>query len=1056
MKKTSFLFLLITTCFFAYSQHRIQKDRAMLVDSLLRITPELEEDSLQLKNYLKLAQLLSYTNVDSAIFYYQLIEQRASGLLTKASANHEKLRFLKLKGRASFYLASIAQMRSDYTGAIKKFRETELIQKKVGDRIGLAKTYNFLSRIYERQGDYEQFFTLGKKAYQLQIEAKDTSQFCFSLIGFASYYELQKKSDSTIHYYEMALQFLREKGDKHMLSYGLYEYANALKRFNQYEAAIGLLFEALEIYEKMKHDVRIARTMASIGTIFCELEELDQAEHYFKRLEELANKTKSIELQAKSLNNFGRLYCARGEHQKSLTMHQKALSLIELSELGPTTRTNCLTEIGKQYEHMGNSKKAISFYEQSLQIGRQHATFKSIVEQLNNLSRSHLALGELTSAQHYAEEAMKLGKRVDMASSVMTATSLLAQVKEKQKAFDEALHYFHKAATIKDSLTGVNIENVLVKKEAQYKLQQRDAKITNLEREQEFQELKVKNQNAKLSQQRQQLLVLVLGFLFVISLSLLLFNRYKQRQKSERLVLERQQEKTSRQLEMAELRSDFFTNVSHEFRTPLTLILGPLENLLSQEDLANRKDIERIHRNSTHLLSLVNETLDLSKLESGHLPLTPSRLKLGEFVSKVAQDFLPLSEAQQIQFTVIDSTSSSSFCFDPEKLKKVLVNLLGNAFKHTSSGGKIELAVSQQNNGGMKIVLQDNGSGIAEEHLHHIFERFYQADTKGKGTGVGLALTKQLIELHGGSISVESKIGQGSLFTILLPVLSPVKESSECLTPKVEQAIDKQASSEAQQQKERTVLIIEDNDEVRLYLKDLLEPYYSLLLAKDGQEGIELAETNSPELIISDVMMPHKNGFELTQHLKQNIATSHIPIILLTAKVSIDSKLKGLEIGADDYLGKPFNAQELLHRCKNLLMQREKLRTLFSTTYFVSPQKLSQNKVDQDFLERATAIVEKHLDNSDLTIALFCKEIAYNRTGVHLKLKALTGKNTSGFIRSIRLKKAAELLQDDSYTISEVADKTGFGTRQAFNKAFKEQFDLTPTVFRTHKGPINQ
>ena len=294
----------------------------------------------------------------------------------------------------------------------------------------------------------------------------------------------------------------------------------------------------------------------------------------------------------------------------------------------------------------------------------------------------------------------------------------------------------------------------------------------------------------------------------------------------------------------------------------------------------------------------------------------------------------------------------------------------------------------------------------------------------------------------------------GSAFSIQLPLKQNIIPPETKLEADIieQSPFDNEAGIEDSEPWNKTILIIEDNEDVRAYLKELLEENYTILLAANGKEGIELAEQNSPDLIVSDVMMPHKNGFELTEHLKKNIATSHIPIILLTAKASIDSKLTGLRLGADDYLGKPFHAKELQQRCKNLIQQRIQLRNLFNSNYFVSPQKLSTNKVDQEFLERAEAIVENHIDNSDLTIKQFCQEMAYNHSGVHLKLKALTGKNTSGFIRSIRIRKAAKLIQETNLNMNEIADKTGFGSRQAFNKAFKEHFPLTPTEFRDSNG----
>ena len=429
---------------------------------------------------------------------------------------------------------------------------------------------------------------------------------------------------------------------------------------------------------------------------------------------------------------------------------------------------------------------------------------------------------------------------------------------------------------------------------------------------------------------------------------------------------------------------------------------------------------------------------------------------LGEFAEKCVQTFAAQAEVQNVKLELADLSQNCTVSFDQEKLEKIMMNLLSNAFYHTSAGDTITISIAPPLDETISIHVKDTGIGMEEQHLPYLFDRFYQIDPhNGKGSGVGLALTKQLVELHRGSIAVKSTTEVGTIFSVTLPLQQPHVAPFEDSLPTAKDALENHefVAEHFENGDRRCVLVIEDHDEVRQYLQELLEDRYKVLTANDGLQGIALAEQHSPDLIISDIMMPHKDGLELTTHLKQYLPTSHIPIVLLTAKASMEQKLLGLQTGADDYLSKPFHAHELLQRCHNLIVQRNQLRALFSDNRLIPLEKLTKNHSDQCFLEKAVKIIEEHLDETEFTVEAFCRELAFNRSGVHLKLKALTGNNTTQFIKSVKLRKAAALLRTTDNAITEIATMTGFKTRQTFNKSFKEHFYLTPSEFRKEKTP---
>lgn len=526
---------------------------------------------------------------------------------------------------------------------------------------------------------------------------------------------------------------------------------------------------------------------------------------------------------------------------------------------------------------------------------------------------------------------------------------------------------------------------------------------------------------------------------------------------------------TKKLKELDEMRSGFFANISHEFRTPLTLILGPAEQLEQNETDDNKKEkLNTIKRSANRLLRLINQILDLSKLEKGKTGLRCEEADLVMFLKGITKSFLSISEKKNISLQLISETPDIKTYFDTDVFEKIFYNLLSNAFKFTPQGGFIELKIYQPASGFCKVSVKDSGIGISEEDLPQVFKKFFIVENISgfteQGSGIGLALVKELVELHKGSITVESKINEGSTFIVSIPIgrdflkeneIVKVKteeifvtesSSSEFLDEEVVQTDSRNDNNDAKSVDDSLIaLIVEDNSELRKYIAANLQSDYKVIEAATGKAGCEKAVEFIPDIIISDVMMPEMDGYSLCKKIKNDERTSHIPIILLTARAGEEDKLTGLQTGADDYLTKPFSSKELSLRVKNLIEIRQTLRKKFSSSLVIKPKEIATGSVDRLFLEKAIIIVEKNISNDKFSVEDFSCELNLSHSQLHRKLKALLNQSAIQFIRSIRMQRALELLQSNSGNVAEIAWMVGFGDPSYFTKTFSKHFGYLPS-----------
>jgi signal transduction histidine kinase/ligand-binding sensor domain-containing protein/DNA-binding response OmpR family regulator len=550
--------------------------------------------------------------------------------------------------------------------------------------------------------------------------------------------------------------------------------------------------------------------------------------------------------------------------------------------------------------------------------------------------------------------------------------------------------------------------------------------------------------------------------------------------------------------ETDKMKSRFFANISHEFRTPLTLIIGPAERIFSMASDDIKNDANTIKRNAKRLLQLINQLLDLSKLEAGKLNLEISRSNIVSFVKGAVFSFESLAKSKDITIKLQADKDFIEMYFDQEKMLQIFSNILSNAFKFTHEGGQITVSISGGNPSEneiqpqfVEIVINDTGIGISSEDIPRLFDRFYQVDSsftkEHEGTGIGLALTKEFVELHHGTIRVESKneevnvAGSGwTKFTLTLPLGKDHLDGNVIFKPdaphiSTDHPEEREAETNLQvingrgnlktellnnkpgtltagsadplKEGKNMILIVEDNHDMRQFIRESLDAGYNTEEAVNGEQGVWKAEKLIPDLIISDMMMPKMDGNELVRILKNNEKTSHIPIILLTAKAGQEDRLEGLESGADDYLTKPFDHKELQVRIKNLISLRKKLQEKYARAeYLVSI--INKDKpftIDETFMLKVSEIIATHISEEEFGIEEFCNEIAMSRTQFHRKIKALTGKSASLYIRSVKLDSARKMIEEQRATISEIAYSHGFSSPAYFTRCFREEYGYPPS-----------
>ncbi len=563
-------------------------------------------------------------------------------------------------------------------------------------------------------------------------------------------------------------------------------------------------------------------------------------------------------------------------------------------------------------------------------------------------------------------------------------------------------------------------------------------------------------------------------YVFILGGIILWIRRSMMNRAKLRLAVEIEKVEKQKAMEIDHIRSRFYTNISHEFRTPLTLLINPLEDAMKQDKESiefSKRIMSVMHRNARRLQNLINQLLDISRIESGKMELQLRKANLSEFVRIIASSFYSLAESRQIQYQIDIHPDGEDSCFDADKTEKIVNNLLSNALKFCEEGGHVYLELEyagsvNENHRQAEIKVRDTGKGIEQDQLDRIFDRFYQlsdGDTREvEGSGIGLALTRELVELMHGSIEVESTPGKGTTFTISFPVSEDSFSEQEIETmiegvPPVE--VDMGDGAEPSMhpengveiQGEELVLVVEDNPDLRSYIIEKFSKQYKVIEAENGEKGLRLAIEHIPDLVITDLMMPVMGGIEFCRKLKEHPVINHIPVIMLTAKADKDSRIEGLEAAADDYISKPFDTDLLFARVKNLINQRNELRKHFEKELILSNNEGRAASPQFTKLREIVKIIEANLDDADFEVESMASLLNMSRRGVFRKIRAVAGMTPHELIRIIRIKKAASLLRKGEMNVTEVMYQIGMRNLSSFALSFRKYYGINPGEYRKHQ-----
>lgn len=892
-------------------------------------------------------------------------------------------------------------------------------------------------------------FSLSNQAYPyidsllIMLEKTDKDATRMELLCDISEYLRSKDPDTAIYYAESFLELAQDLGDDPRTAQAHFILGVCYNELGLITIGIEHFNVSREMYEVLQDSFGMARVLNSFGNLWISEGNYDQALEYYNQCREIFKSLEKTNYLPSIYLNIGTVYDFKQEHSKAQAFYFRALE--QMVESGDTSRAmiSAHLNIGENYELSGLSGQAIQSYHQALNLSKKLQIQPRISDSYNHIGSFYFMIEDYKQAIAYFDSSLMIANEENLLHHIRDNAERLAAAYEMTGNYRLALKYANLYRTVYDSIITMEANKQLETLEWERKL---DAEIQKNEAE------------VRIVRLVGRFTFIALG-LVIISL-FYIYRNYRIKKKANTFLAD-----------LDQLKSRMFSNISHELRSPLTLIMDPLEQMLDEEEQKkiSVKTARLMHRNARRLLDLINQMLDLSKLDEGKLKIEMCKAGLIHHLKLTALAFTSLAEKKVIHYHTSFPEKELETYFDPDKLEIILANLLSNAFKYTPVGGSVSLSVSVNKETGMKkhgdgdwlhISLHDTGRGIPETELPKIFNRFYQVggyeDPERVGTGIGLSLTKELVDLLGGEITVNSKLEHGSHFLISIPLgISHLNESDYVLVE--DSAFKKHQAFEYEEDEGPSIyptdredlpiiLTVEDSEDIRAHIRDNLDEY-NVLEAADGEKGLERAIEVLPDLVITDLRMPRMDGVELCMKLKTDDRTSHIPVIMLTAKTDVKSRIKGFETGADDYLTKPFNIKELKVRVKNLIEQRKKLQERYSKNIMLDIEDIPVTSADERFINQAMKIIEDKFSDSGFSVEQLGNELAMSRMQIFRKIKALTNQSPSEFIRTLRLKRAAHLIKSNFGNLAEITYEVGFSNPSYFAKCFRELYGMSPSDY---------
>jgi signal transduction histidine kinase/DNA-binding response OmpR family regulator len=959
--------------------------------------------------------------------------------------------------------------------------------------------YDIRGNIYETEKKYDSAYIFYTKALNLSKIADHHFRTSWSLYKLGKLEILMGHPDSAIYYLKTFINFSIDKSiNSALVTRAYYEIAYVFDHMQQPDSVqkYKLKYDSLYLNENDKERINFAMKLAEsnadlgalsisyyqIGEVFYGQKKYRLALTYFTKALEIKD-SKDLEFES-CLNNFiGSIYLELGNDNLALAYtlkgfkdawdigyeqqiatsfrllggiyklqgkYEKAIAHYRMSY--KVNCYNCLKieshgsfiGIADSYMKLNQQEKALDYYKQSLSLAESSKSYPEQIVSNLKIGNFFKSINKSTSESYYLK-AFQLSRKINDYSLIKAVADTLTSIARNKKNYAAAFNYLNISKEMNDSMQMNEQMSITEEWKTRFEFEKLDnenrAKITELAKERSL---------------RKASITISVLMVFVV---IIIFISYRRKRNDNKLLVSQKAEieKISQQLhesDQAKLR--FFTNISHELRTPLSLTIAPLSKLWKKEENEeNKNEMAVILRNSRKLQDQISQLLDIAKIDKASLVLD---LKMHDFNQQlifVASMFNSLAEEKKIEYSINTFPGEIKFLYDSKYMEQIINNLLSNALKFTSQNGIVRISSEIENE---KVILKifDTGIGIPADSLEKVFDRFYQTDAsltrRFDGSGIGLALVKELVKLHNGTISVKSEFEKWTEFTVTFPMVKgPDHNETEVYQPltNTDIIVSNEISRKIDGSKKlrEKILLVEDNTDLRNYLNKSLSSDYIIIEAINGTEGIKTAKREIPDIIISDVMMPETDGYQLTSAIRAQIETCHIPIILLTAKAERESKIEGLERGADDYINKPFDEEEIHLKVKNILNGRQKLHEKFKIQNLASPSEISIHSMDDQFILKLVGIIEKEISNALLDVEYLSKNIGLSRQQLYRKLKAITGLTPVEFMRSIRIKRAAQLIQQKAATISEIAFMTGFENLSHFAKRFKEEYGQLPSEY---------
>lgn len=1019
------LLLYFSTTTFGFSQGSHPK-----IDSLVNVLKEENNKKKQIDLLNEISELEHSQGNSSKSHEYALKAERLA----------ESINYAVGRAKAFLKIGILKREKGDIRAALDYFEKSSKYAKG-NDALLYGEALTNIGYAYEAQNDFNNALLFYFEALEQNKKTNNKERIGVSYTNIAQVYSLQGNYINSILYFEEAFSIFEKKNDDWRIAYTAANLGEQYGRLSENASALKYFYIALDYYTKSNNQEGVSWANVLIGNVYSKTKEYQKAPEYYNKALEISERLNRRN-DLKNINtSLGGYYFKQHEHETALEYYSKVLEMAE-EDNDKFWLAMINNFIGQVYAEQEKTDEALEYFQKSERFSTEISNDRGKYGSLRQLAHIYFKKGNYDLAHEHINKSIEYHLKTNEKNPLFDDYKLLSMINEKVGDYESALKHYKLFKIYSDSLKQDDASRIAMK----YEFERREAEN----------EIK-KNKEIQRKNTIAYTVYIILGLMVLSATGMIYTFRLRNKKlKAEKQNLELKQKETELAKETEEFKSRFLSNISHEFRTPLTLINGHLEILNKDEDSKEKQRFKEMEYSGQRLLQLINQLLDLTKIEAGKYQLYFKKGNLLNEVQTYLQAFHSSSKQRninlhiQISETAKSKLKSQNFLYSSEALASIINNLISNALKFTPEGGEVECSIDFTQNK-LHISVKDNGLGIPPKELPHIFNRFHQAQHNEKpiyeGSGIGLAIVKELAQLHGGDATVKNNTDSGCTFTVWISEGKTNKDSVEdsTLSISLSNNSNEKTPMEFTNENKALILVVEDQLELRKFIVNNLGEEFQFLEAENGSKGIELATNHIPDIIISDVMMPETDGYQLTKLVKENEVTSHIPVILLTAKAGQTDKIEGLTFGADDYIVKPFSISELKLRVNNRLKQQENFRKkIINDPYFLKKENTDKlNLLDQKFIKKLETVVKEEMEE-EIDVSFLADKIGLSNSQLTRKLKTLIGVTPANFIKNIKLNFALDLLRN-GYSVSETSWKIGFTDPAYFSKVFKKHFGFSPS-----------